>query len=114
MSLGYLVPLKATNEMNKCFLGYGVNSGGGGFGFLGGGDSGGFLLFFFRRLCDLFDAFHIPPAWFPLVRCYFRKARVFTAGKRLQGKKKNNTRCTYVFLILPANSRAVHPGSEEN
>lgn len=32
-----------------------------------------------------------------------------------KGKKKtNNTRRTYVFLILPANSRAVHPGSEEN
>lgn len=74
-----------------------------------------FFCFSFRRLCDLFDAFHIPPAGLPLARCYFRKARVFTAGKCLQGKKKkNNTRRTYVFLILPANSRAVHPGSEEN
>lgn len=27
-TLGYLVPLKATNEMNKCLLVYGVNSGG--------------------------------------------------------------------------------------
>lgn len=28
-SLGYLVPIKGTNEMNKCFFGYEVNSGGG-------------------------------------------------------------------------------------
>lgn len=31
-TLGYLVPLKATNEMNKCFLVHEVNSGGGGGG----------------------------------------------------------------------------------
>lgn len=86
--------------MNKCFLGYGVNSGGGGSGFLGGGDSGGFFCCFFFAGCVTFSMLFISPQQGSRSRVVISERPTFLQRESVyKGKKKPTQHKTHVCVF---------------